>query len=289
MNTDGLKPALLGFQRSEITEHHIYLRLASLQRDAQNRAVIERIAADEKRHAEHWRRHTGQDVEPDWGKVRRYVWISRLLGFTFGAKLMERGEDRAQAAYGRLPSEIAEAAAIQHEEGEHERALLDMLDEERLRYVGSIVLGLNDALVELTGALAGLTLALQNTRLIAMTGCIMGIAAALSMAASEYLSTKAEGKDPHPVKAALYTGTTYVLTVVLLILPYLLLSSFLAALACTLAIAVAIIAAFNFYIAVAKDQRFRSRFIEMAGLSLSVTAISFLVGLALRMLTGGDA
>jgi VIT1/CCC1 family predicted Fe2+/Mn2+ transporter len=97
-----------------------------------------------------------------------------------------------------------------------------LLDEELLRYAGSIVLGLNDALVELTGALAGFTLALQNTRLIALTGLITGVAAALSMAASEYLSTRSEGGGRSPLRASLYTGTAYIITVFLLILPYLL-------------------------------------------------------------------
>jgi len=100
---------------------------------------------------------------------------------------------------------------------------IDMIDEERLRYVGSMVLGLNDALVELTGALAGLTLALQNTRLVAMTGLITGVAGSLSMAASEYLSTKSEGGVKEPFRASVYTGFAYVLTVIFLILPYLLL------------------------------------------------------------------
>ena len=62
-------------------------------------------------------------------------------------------------------------------------------------YLGSIVLGLNDALVELTGVLAGLTLALQNSRIIIISGFITGTAASLSMAASEYLSTKAEATN----------------------------------------------------------------------------------------------
>ncbi len=269
-------------QLAEITEHRIYLQLAARQRDAGNRSILERIAADEKRHAEVWQRYTGETIQPDWHKVRRHVWICRLLGLTFGTKLMERGEDRAQQAYGKLPASLGEAEAIRHDEDMHEQALLNMIDEERLRYVGSIVLGLNDALVELTGALAGLTLALQNTRLIAMTGCITGIAAAFSMAASEYLSTKTEGEKKHPVKAAVYTGVAYILTVILLILPYLLLPDYLSALACTLAIAIAIIAAFNYYISVARDQPFGRRFVEMATLSLSVAGISFLVGFLLR-------
>ena len=50
--------------------------------------------------------------------------------------------------------------------------------------MGSVVLGLNDELVEFTGALAGFTLALSDHRLIALTGSITGIAAALSMASS---------------------------------------------------------------------------------------------------------
>lgn len=284
-----LKSRLLAYQRNEITEHHIYLRLARLQKSEHNRQVLERIAADERRHAELWKRHTGQDVSPDWGKVRRFGWISRIFGLTFGVKLMERGETSAQAHYGTIPEEVEGAASIRREEGEHEEKLLAMLDEERLRYIGSVVLGLSDALVELTGAMAGLTLALRNTRLIAMTGCITGIAAAFSMAASEYLSTKAEGQGQHPGKAALYTGVAYVLTVLLLILPYLVLGNYFAALAWTLLTAVGIIALFSYYLAVAKDQPFGRRFLEMAGLSLGVAALSFLVGSGLSALMGVEA
>ena len=277
-----LRATLRKHQLGEITEHHIYLQLAARQRDAGNRSVLERIAADEKRHAELWQRYTGEVIEPDWRKVRHHVWICRLLGLTFGTKLMERGETRAQRAYGKLPASISEAEAVRQDEDVHEHALLDLIDEERLRYVGYIVLGLNDALVELTGALAGLTLALRNMRLIAMTGCITGIAAAFSMAASEYLSTKTEGDGKHPIKAAVYTGVAYILTVMLLILPYLLLTNYLLALACTLATAIGIIAAFNFYISVARDQPFGRRFVEMSTLSLGVAGISFLVGYLLR-------
>jgi VIT1/CCC1 family predicted Fe2+/Mn2+ transporter len=40
-------------------------------------------------------------------------------------------------------------------------------------YLGSIVLGLNDALVELTGVLAGLTLALQNSEIILINAILV--------------------------------------------------------------------------------------------------------------------
>jgi VIT1/CCC1 family predicted Fe2+/Mn2+ transporter len=199
---------------------------------------------------------------------------------------MERGEQSAQDNYGALSEQIAEAEAIAQEENAHEDALINLLDEEQLRYAGSMVLGLNDALVELTGTLAGLTLAFRNTRLIALSGSITGIAAALSMAAAEYLSTKSEETDKSPLKASLYTGAAYVITVLLLILPYLLLENYYLCLAITLVGAVAIIALFNYYISVAKDESFKQRFFEMAGLSLGVAGLSFIVGLLIREFLG---
>jgi VIT1/CCC1 family predicted Fe2+/Mn2+ transporter len=108
----------------------------------------------------------------------------------------------------------------------------------------------------------------------------------MSMAASEYLSTSSEQTDKHPIRAAVYTGVAYVITVTLLILPYLLLDNEYICLAISLTTAVVIIAIFNYYIAVAKGENFRRRFTEMAGLSLSVATFSFIIGYFIRMWLG---
>jgi VIT1/CCC1 family predicted Fe2+/Mn2+ transporter len=286
--SEEIRQKLLAFQKNEITEHHIYRRLASRVSSPGNRRILEDIAADELRHYVQWRIYTQQDVAPDRLSIWKYYLISRVFGFTFGVKLMERGEEDAQDSYEQLREVIPEAEAIILEENQHETDLLQLLDEERLRYTGSMVLGLSDALVELTGALAGLTLALQDTKLVALTGSITGIAAALSMGASEYLSTKAEETDKNPVRASIYTGGAYLITVLVLILPYLVLTNYYLCLGCTLAGAVMIIALFNYYISVAKDEPFRRRFLEMAGLSLGVAAISFLIGFLMRTFLGVD-
>lgn len=280
---------LLTYQKNEITEHHIYKRLAKAIDSPENSPILNDIAEDELRHYHDWRGYTQQDVEPDRWRIWKFYAISRIFGFTFGIKLMERGEEGAQGNYTELQGVIEEASRIAEEENEHEDALIAMLDEERLRYTGSIVLGLNDALVELTGALAGLTLALQNTDLIALTGSITGIAAALSMGASEYLSTRTEESTKHPVRASLYTGGAYLMTVILLILPYLLLDNYFVCLACALVAAVAIIGLFNYYVAVAKDEPFKDRFLEMAGLSFGVALFSFFIGFVIRRFLGIEA
>ena len=269
---------VLKFQQTEITEHHIYKRLAGRINSPENAKILAQIADDELRHYNGWKQYTKQDVEPRWFLVWFYYLVSMVFGFTFGVKLMEMGEEAAQGNYAAIRKEIPEAEKYEREEDAHEEQLLNMLDEERLQYAGSIVLGMNDALVELTGALAGLTLAFQNEKLIALSGIITGIAAALSMAASEYLSTKSEDTNRHPVRAAVYTGIAYIVTVGLLVLPYLLIKNYILDRIIALVTAVIIIAVFNYYIAVAKGESFRERFLEMAILSISVAALSFVLG-----------
>ena len=163
-----------------------------------------------------------------------------------------------------------------------------MIDEERLGYVGSIIRGLNDALVELTGSLAGFTLALQDSRLIAMAGLITGIAASLSMGATEYLARKSEGSSKSPLKASLYTGIAYIFTVMFLIFPYLLLSNIYISMGIMILDAIIVIIVFNFYISVARGFSFWKRFAEMALLSLGVAAISFAIGFIVRQFLGVD-
>jgi VIT1/CCC1 family predicted Fe2+/Mn2+ transporter len=284
--TPDLRKKLLTYQRIEITEHKIYLGLARAVKYPKNREVLEAIAQDELRHYQDWKKYTDQDVLPDRFSVWKYIWIGRILGLTFGLKLMERSEEKAQAKYSELKPDIPEINTWIQDEVDHEQALIGMLDEERLQYAGSVVLGLNDALVELTGALAGLTLALQNTQLIALSGLITGIAAAMSMALSEYLSTRSEKTLKQPVRAAIYTGIAYIVTVTLLILPYLLFENYYVDLVLALSTAVLIIAAFNYYISVARDEPFSKRFIEMAGLSLGVAGFSFVIGYFIRIFLG---
>ena len=280
---------LLSLQKNEITEYHIYNKLAKTIRSKDNAAILRRVGEEERHHYEIWKTYTKTDVAPDRIKVWLYYLISLIFGFTFGMKLMERGEVGAQSSYRLLSEEFPEAAQIAAEENEHEMKLLGLLDEERLHYTGSIVLGLNDALVELTGVLAGLTLALQNTRLIALAGLITGIAASLSMACSEYLSMKnSNGEEKHPIKGAAYTGAAYVTTVFLLILPFLVFEHYFVCLAFSLVTAVAIIAGFNGYISIAEDLTFKDRFREMAILSLGVAGLSFLIGYVVRVFLGVD-
>lgn len=279
--------ALLEAQRNEITESVIYEKLAARTKDKENRRILEGIAREEQAHYLRLRELTGEDVEPRRFAVLVYVIVGKVLGLTFSLKLMEAAEDRAQNSYRDMLHALPELEEIAREEEEHEQRLLSMIDEERVRYVGSVVLGLNDALVELTGALAGLTFAFQRTELVAVAGFVTGIAASLSMAASEYLSQRSEEDSRQsPTKAALYTGVAYILTVLFLISPYLVFSNPYVCLFCALTNAAMVIFLFTFYISVAKDYSFKHRFLEMLGLSFGVAAITFIIGIVIRLWLG---
>ena len=276
-------------QQNELTESVIYEKISAFAGGEENKETLRRLAREEKAHYEIWKKYTGIEMKPEMGKVLKFTLIARILGFTFAVKLMERGEGNAQTEYELLAREVAESASIREDEEEHEHALLGMLDEERLQYVGSMVLGLNDALVELTGSLAGFAFALQNTRLIALSGLIVGISATFSTASSEFLAARSEGRTD-ALKSCSYTGIAYLLTVVALIAPYLIFpgTQFIPALICMLVVVILIIAGFTYYTSVAQDQPFGSRFLEMALISVSVAVLSFVVGILAKKFLGVD-
>ena len=276
-------------QQNELTESVIYEEIAKFAKGDGNKETLLRLAREEKAHYEIWKSYTGIEMKPKKLKVFWYKLVARILGFTFAVKLMESGEEAAQDEYALLAEEVPESATIREQEEEHEAALLDMLDEEALQYVGSMVLGLNDALVELTGSLAGFTFAMQNTRLIALSGLIIGISATFSMASSEFLAARSEGRSD-ALKSCAYTGAAYLVTVVLLIAPYLIFGNaqYMLALICMLAVVILIIAGFTYYTSVAQGEPFGSRFAEMALISISVAVLSFFVGILAKKFLGVD-
>lgn len=278
---------ILNQQRNEITEYYIYLKLAEISKDEHNKKILKEISQVELKHYNFWKNITKQDLKPNKLKIFKFVFLAKTLGLEFALKLMESGEEVAQNFYLKYEKIYPKVKDIIKDEEDHEKKLINILHDERLNYAGAIVLGLNDALVEFTGTLAGLTFAFANSQIIAITGLIMGIAASLSMAASGYLSSKENEKsEQNPLKSAIYTGIAYIITVSLLVAPYFIFKNVYISLFVMLLTTVLIIAAYTFYISVAKELQFKKRFIEMAVISLGVAFLSFLIGYSVKLLFG---
>ena len=282
---------LLALQKMEATEAEVYRRLAMMQSDPVNKAILEGIALEEERHEVFISEMTGRVVSPNRFQVMKQIILARIFGFTFSIMMMESTENNIASEYRDLGlDDIAE------EEEVHEENMISMLDEERIRYSGSIVLGMSDALIELTGALAGLTFALKDLNLVALAGLVTGIAAAFSMGASEYLSSRAEKREVSALKSAFFTWISYLVTVILLISPYLIinaegrghfgLENHVVALIGTFIIGLVIVGVFNFYTSVVERVSFSARFMEMVGILGTVSLISYVIGVALGATLG---
>ena len=269
-------------QDNEATDQRVYAALAKQASLQKNSEILEKMSHDEGLHCAVWGRYTGIEAKADMFRVWLFVVLGMIFGLVFVINLMDGGEDDSAENYRKLMEELPEARSIMEDETRHEAQLAAMIHEEKLSYISSMVLGLNDALVELTGALAGFTLALNDNRMVGMAGFITGVAATLSMAASEYLSKKADTSEKHPLKAAVYTGVAYMITVAFLLLPYIVFESPLVALGFCLFDAALIILGFTYFVSVVRKESFVRGFTEMITISFSVAGISFLIGWAAR-------
>ncbi|MDK2871411.1 MAG: hypothetical protein PWQ16_763 [bacterium] len=283
---DALKGIILKFQEDEITQSLFYERISRSVK-GKNRQVLKDMAKDEMDHYERLKKYTGQDISPNRFRLFAYFLLWKIFGLTFIIKLMEEGEEKAQEGYKKILSSIPEIEEIFQDEEKHEKELMEMIDERRLKYISSMILGVSDAIVELTGAIAGLTFAFQNSELVGAAGMITGIAAALSMSVSEYLSQKSEKEEgKSPFSAALYTGFAYIVAVFFLVFPFFVFVNVFLSLGLSLINALFIIALFTFFVSVVKEEPFKGSFIEMALLSFSVAAISFAIGALARRFLG---
>lgn len=270
-------------QRMELTHSHVYYRLSNRIKNTENKATLMLLSEQEKSDYDIWKGYTKIDVHPFKFHELFYYLCSLIFGITFGVKFMESGKGVPQFQLVKLLVKEDLNAFLLHEK-EQEKELVGIINEQGLIYVGSIVLGLNDALVELTAMLSGITFAIHDSRIVIVTALITGVAAAFSMAGSEYLSSKADGEAKSAKISAIITGIAYMLTVIILLFPYLLFSNLYIALLFTILNAILIIFLFNFYISVAKDLDFKKRFIEMLIISLGVSFISFLIGVLISKL-----
>jgi vacuolar iron transporter family protein len=274
-------------QQNEINDYTLYTALAAREKLPENRAVFAKIAEEELGHYGFWVNITGRELKASGMLIRLYLFLVALFGTSFTLKLVERREKDAEAFYRSLFDAYPQARHIYAQESEHELKLIDMLHDGKLLYAGAIVLGMNDALVELTGTLSGIALAFDHALAVGVTGAIMGVAASLSMAGSSYLEAR-ENPDTaiRPWVYALYTGVAYIMTTILLVAPFFLLGSIKTALAAMFIGALVSIVGYNFYVAVAKEQSFLRRTVQMLAITFGVALISFAIGYAVHRYLG---
>jgi vacuolar iron transporter family protein len=269
--------------QDEYADRSVYLALSHREKNPAFKKALEDIANGEESHYEFWKSYA-PDVKVSPKKLRMYVilLLRIILGLTFILKLMERHEGKLHERYRRIaesipPGDKARFQAMMASEEGQENVLIGEIQENRVKYMSFIVLGLADAVVEISGIHAGSLGIYGRTELAGLAGIIAGMAASIAMASAAYAQAK-QGFQGSAKWSAVYTGVSYMITAVFLATPYFLTRNMAGALGVSLVIGVILVAAMTFYDTVISARPFKRQFGEIAGIILAASLALFLVG-----------
>jgi vacuolar iron transporter family protein len=269
--------------QDEYADRALYMALSRRERNPNFKRALENIANGEQTHFEFWKNYA-PNVEVSSKRLRTYfiVLIRLVLGLTFTLKFMERHEGKLHERYQRIaetipPGDKARFQAMMESEEHQEDLLIGEIHENRVKYMSFIVLGLADAVVEISGIHAGSLGIYGRTELAGLAGIIAGMAASIAMGTAAYAQAK-QGFQGSAKWSAIYTGVSYMITAVFLALPYFLTANMAGALTASLIIGVALVAAMTYYDTVISARPFKRQFGEIAGIILAASLVLFIAG-----------
>lgn len=277
----------------ELFDSSLYSKLAEREKDESNRLLLEELASIEMTHCSFWCGLASSEVRlrlREKLKLRSLLALTALLGKTFTIKLLERRESCTIREYEQVAGEVEgaqldELRRIIEEEKRHEAEFASRLNDIAVRQLGSIALGISDAIVELTGVLLGFASYTESPLQAAVAGIIVGVSAALSMTAAAYAQAKHETGRRPGVHAG-FTGVFYMLTVLLLITPLVLGFPVAAAVPTSVALALALLALLSFYSSIVLEREFLREFAESASIVMAVAFAGYMIGVAARGVVG---
>ncbi|MGD0637395.1 MAG: ferritin family protein [Nitrososphaerales archaeon] len=275
----------------ELTDYTLYTRLSESDHNGAYVEVFKQLAVMERRHLGFWQKFV-PDVQPrlNTGLIRRALFFKRIFGLTFAIRYLERHEAASLKKYREVahlvpPEDRADFEAVLADEEKHENDLSSGVESSTIRYISFVVLGLADALVEITGIHAGSLGIYNRTEIAGLAGIIAGGAASLAMASAAYAQAKQGFKGSAKLSAA-YTGISYFVTALILATPYFLTSSQFNAIGLSLTLAVVIVTFASYYSSVISMKPFLRDYVELLGILLAVTVALYLFGYVIRVETG---
>ena len=276
--------------RDELTDYTVYNRLAS-KKDSASSGVFAKLSEMEHTHFEFWSKYTnGQTIRPKMMVVYFVLVMRRILGDSFTIKFLEHRETSTVGKYEALrpsvPKEDLEFfdQMVEDEKG-HETSFASEVEEQYVKYIAFIILGLSDALVEIAGIHAGSLGIYSSTKLSGLAGIVAGAAASIAMASAAYAQAK-QGFEGSPSLAAAYTGGSYFACAVCLALPYFLTHVMVLAISSSVAVGIGIIAFVSWYNSIMSGAVLRREFLQFAGIMLGATVALFVFGLVIRAVFG---
>jgi VIT1/CCC1 family predicted Fe2+/Mn2+ transporter len=268
----------------EWSDYTLYDRLSkTVAADSPFAEVLGHLSATEHRHYEFWRKYV-PDEQPRLAKFKLYwvLFLRKFLGLTFATRYLDRHESNVVKEYQGLENLIpaADRQAFDEmvaDEREHEKAFAMKVESSAVRYISFVVLGLADALVEISGIHAGSLGFYDRTEIAGLAGLIAGAAASLAMASAAFAQAK-QGFKGSARLSATYTGISYFVTAIFLATPYFLTSDMIVALGSSLTVAVIILAITTWYSIVIQEKPFLKDFLEILAILFAATIVLYAFG-----------
>ncbi len=278
----------------EYTDYLVYKRLSESSRtkDPKMREILDTLSRTEYGHYEFWKKYMPADsrVSPNRSAIYLTLFLRLIFGNTFAIKYLEKHETAVIKKYKSVKDAIPEADRRQfdemvRDEEEHENTFLGQMQGPYLKYISFIILGLADAIVEISGIHAGSLGIYHSTEITGLAGIVAGASASIAMASAAYAQAK-QGFAGSPAISAVFTGVSYFINAVVLATPYFLTRSQLTAISTSIILAILIIAFISYYNSIVSQGRFLRDFTELAGIMLGASAALFVFGLLIRSVFG---
>ncbi len=289
----GLSEVARARMSDEYSDYTLYDRLSrTVKEGSQFAEALKELSATEHRHFEFWRRYVpGEEPRVSRAKILWILLLRRVLGLTFASRYLDRHESKVVDEYGALAHLIPEQDRKSFEEmvadeRGHEKEFEGRIETSAVQYISFVVLGLADALVEITGIHAGSLGLYHRTVIAGLAGVLAGAAASLAMASASFAQAK-QGFKGSARLSATYTGVSYFVTAVILATPYFLTSDMVYALSVSLTLAVLILAVTTYYSSIITEKPFTKDFLEILAIMFAVTLVLYLFGYAVRPLVPG--
>ncbi|MEM3488679.1 MAG: VIT1/CCC1 family protein [Nitrososphaerota archaeon] len=283
---------ILKFAMDEFADYVIYKELSKREKNENYKMTLEKLAEIEKTHFEFWKSLSHNNFVVRISSIKVFIlYVFRIIfGLTFTLKLFERHEKETIKAYEYILPKLKEEdkqvlLKIIKDEKEHESYFMSQINESVVKYMSFVVLGLADAIIEITGVHAGFLGVTSSTLIAGIAGLVVGFAASISMASAAYLQAK-HGASFKPLTSATITGTSYLGAVSFLALPYFFITEMLMAFLSSLSFAIIMIAIFTTYGAVLREESITKEFVTGFSLTIGTAFAAFLFGEALGRLFG---
>ncbi len=271
--------------KDEYTDYHIYNSFSNSRLISKNlKDGLELLAVEEYKHFQFWSKYVN-NYKPRVSlyKILLFKLVAVIMGITFVIKLLENHEKDTIENYKSISDLLDEESKeellnIIKDEEEHEEYLLSNLREERVKYLGFTVLGLSDALIEIAGIHAGTLGVYVNTFTAGLAGLIAGIAASIAMASAAYNQAKQTVGIGRPLRASTYTGIAYMITALLLALPYFVIHDIIYALIISLIVSEAILVYISLYSYILYKRNFFRELGETSAIIFGATFALYIFG-----------